>query len=91
MTITSKKQLETKAEYNKIKSVQDKRVVNNRLRRQAIAAGKASVGDGTNIDHKVPMDKGGSGDKSNTRVVSEATNKGWRKEHPDMYTKGKGK
>ena len=81
--------LATKAAYNKKPAVQDKRVAQNKARRHAIAAGKASVGDGTHVDHKVPLDKGGSESDSNTRVVPAAKNQGWRKEHPDMYTKSK--
>lgn len=91
MAKSSKQELATKAAYNKRPDVQDKRVEQNRARRHAIADGKASVGDGTNVDHKVPLDKGGSGADSNTRVVSEKQNKGWRKDHPEMYSKGKGK
>ena len=43
--------------------------------------------DGKHIDHKVPLDAGGSTAKSNTRVVSAKVNKGWRKTRPSMYTK----
>jgi hypothetical protein len=87
MPKSSKQELKTKAAYNKIPSVQDKRVINNRARRQAIASGKASVGDGTNVDHITPLGKGGSASKSNTRIIPESQNKGWRKKHPDMYGK----
>jgi len=44
-------------------------------RRQSNAAGTTSKGDGTNIDHKIPLSKGGSNAKSNQRVVSESRNK----------------
>ncbi len=87
MTISSKKVLATKAKYNKKPSVQKKRVVNNKARRQALRDGRATKGDGTHVDHKVPLDKGGSTTKSNTRIVSAKVNKGWRKTHPSMYTK----
>tara|TARA_B100000579_G_C22604931_1_gene744434 strand:+ start:263 stop:532 length:270 start_codon:yes stop_codon:yes gene_type:complete len=87
MTKTSKKALATKAKYNKKPSVQKKRVVNNRARRQALRDGRATKGDGTHVDHKVPLDKGGSTAKSNTRIVNAKVNKGWRKTHPSMYTK----
>jgi hypothetical protein len=89
MPKSSKQELATKAAYNKRKDVQDKRVDQNRARRQAIAAGKAKVGDGTNVDHKVMLDKGGSDSKSNTRVVSEKFNKGWRGRNPEAYGKKK--
>jgi hypothetical protein len=87
MPKSSKQELKTKAAYNKRPSVQAKRVINNKARRQALREGRAHVGDGTNVDHIKPLGKGGSTAKSNTRVVSEAQNKGWRKKHPTMYGK----
>lgn len=90
MPKSSKQELETKAAYNKRPDVQAKRVEQNRARRHAIAEGKAKKGDGKDVDHKVPLDKGGSGKDSNTRVIDRKTNRGWRKDHPDMYGK-KGK
>ena len=89
MTKSSKQELKTKAAYNKKPKVQAKRVANNKARREAIADGRATKGDGTHVDHKKPLDKGGSTNKSNTRVVAAAKNQAWRKKHPDMYTKGK--
>lgn len=44
-------------------------------RRQANAAGVTHKGDGKDIDHKVPLSKGGSNAKSNQRVVSASTNR----------------
>lgn len=44
-------------------------------RRQANAAGITKKGDGTNIDHKTPLSKGGTNAKSNLRVTSESANK----------------
>lgn len=44
-------------------------------RRKANEDGRTSKGDGTNLDHKVPLSKGGSNAKSNLRVVSESSNK----------------
>ena len=89
MTKSSKQELKTKAAYNKKPSVQKKRVANNKARREAIKEGRVKKGDGKHIDHKVPLDKGGSTAKSNTRVVSAKANKGWRGKKPSMYTKGK--
>jgi len=89
VTKSSKKELATKAKYNRRPSVQKKRVANNKARREAIKEGRVKKGDGKHIDHKVPLDAGGSTKKSNTRVVSAAANKGWRGKRPSMYTKGK--
>jgi hypothetical protein len=79
--------LRTKAAYNKRPDVQAKRVANNKARREAIKEGRAAKGDGKDVHHVKPLDKGGSTDKSNTKVVGKKTNRGWRKDHPEMYTK----
>jgi hypothetical protein len=79
MTKSSKEKLAYMAEYQKKPENVDKRVDRNRARRHAIADGKASVGDGTNVDHIKPLGAGGSDKDKNTRVISEARNKGWRK------------
>jgi len=85
---SSKQELETKAAYNKKPSVQKKRVAQNKARREAIADGRAAKGDGKDVHHVDPLDKGGSTSKSNTKVVSKKENRGWRKKNPEMYTKG---
>jgi hypothetical protein len=87
MTKSTKQELKTKAAYNKKPSVQKKRVANNKARREAIKDGRVKKGDGKDVHHKVPLDKGGSDKKSNTKVVSKKTNRGWRKKNPEMYTK----
>ena len=87
MTKSSKRELATKAAYNRRPSVQKKRVANNKARREAIRDGRVTKGDGKDVHHKKPLDKGGSAKKSNTKVVSQKTNRGWRKKNPEMYTK----
>ena len=87
MTKSSKQELKTKKEYNARPDVQKKRVANNKARREAIADGRAKKGDGKDVHHVKPLDKGGSTDKSNTKVVDKKTNRGWRKKNPEMYTK----
>lgn len=91
MAKSSKAKLEYQAEYQKSPKEVENRVDRNRARRHAIAAGKASVGDGTQVDHIKPLGKGGSDKDSNTRVTSTAKNEAWRKEHPEMYGKSKKK
>ena len=44
-------------------------------RNQANADGRTSKGDGTNLDHRVPLSKGGSSAKSNLRAVSASSNR----------------
>jgi hypothetical protein len=89
MTKTSKKKLAYMAEYQKRPENVEKRVERNAARREAIREGRAHVGDGTEVDHKKPLDKGGSNAKSNLRVVDASKNRAWRKEHGDMYGKNK--
>jgi hypothetical protein len=87
MTKSSNQELKTKAAYNKKPSVQKKRVANNKARREALREGRVAKGDGKDVHHVKPLDKGGSTKKSNTKVVSKKTNRGWRKKNPEMYTK----
>lgn len=79
MPKSSKQKLAYQSEYQKSPKEVEKRVDRNRARRHAIAEGKVKVGDSKDIDHKVPLRKGGSDKDSNTRVVDASTNRGWRK------------
>lgn len=73
--------------YNARPENVDKRVKNNAARREAIKDGRAHVGDGKDVDHKRPLDKGGTNAKENLRVVDRGDNRAWRKKHGDMYGK----
>lgn len=87
MPKSSAAKLKYMAEYQKKPENVEKRVDRNRVRRQALAEGIVKKHDGTEIDHKVPLDKGGSDKKSNTRVVSASENRSWRARQPGMYGK----
>lgn len=50
------------------------RVEQNKARREMEKAGKVHKGDGKQVDHKKPLSKGGSGAKSNLRVVPASKN-----------------
>ena len=79
-----------KEEYRRYHSKPEqrkRRSARNKARRKMVALGKARKGDGKDVHHKKPLDKGGSTKKSNTKVVSQKTNRGWRKKNPEMYTK----
>lgn len=87
MTKSSKQELATKKAYNARPENVAKRVKNNAARREAIKAGVAKVGDGKDVDHVKPLDKGGTNAEGNLRVQDRKTNRGWRGRQPEMYTK----
>lgn len=67
-----------KTEYEKYHSRAEQirnRTARTTARRQANAAGTTHKGDGKDLDHKVPISKGGSTGKSNLRVVSAGKNR----------------
>lgn len=63
------------AKYTSRPEVIKKRVEQNKARRAMIKAGKARKGDGKDVDHKVPLSKGGTSAASNLRVVSRSSNR----------------
>ena len=65
--------------YNAKPSQVKKRMERNRARAALMKEGLVRKGDGKDVDHKVPLDRGGSNDRSNLRVVSKSKNRGWRK------------
>jgi 5-methylcytosine-specific restriction endonuclease McrA len=64
-----------KAQPEQIKA----RVARNKARSEALAAGLVKKGDNKEIDHKVPLSKGGSNSKSNLRVVSASANDSFKR------------
>lgn len=89
MPKSSKAKLAYQAEYQKSPAEVKKREARNRARYHELHAGNVHKGDGKDVDHKKMLDKGGSTDLSNTRVKSAHDNRGWRKDHPEAYGKGK--
>ncbi len=63
------------AKYTSKPAVKKKRAEQNSARRQMIQKGLAKKGDGKDVDHKVPLSKGGSNDPSNLRVVDRSSNR----------------
>lgn len=49
------------------------RAARNRARYKLMKEGKVKKGDGKVVDHKKPLSKGGSNDRSNLRVKSKAS------------------
>jgi 5-methylcytosine-specific restriction endonuclease McrA len=67
-----------RAEYDKYHSKPEQRANRSErtvARREANESGVTRKGDNTNLDHRVPLSKGGTSAKSNLRVVSESKNK----------------
>ena len=67
-----------KTEYAKYHSKPEQRANRSErtvARNQANADGRTSKGDGKDLDHRVPLSKGGSSAKSNLRAVSKSSNR----------------
>lgn len=89
MPKSSAAKLKYMAEYQKKPENVDKRVERNKARREALREGVVQKGDGKEIDHKQMLDRGGSNEKSNRRVVSAPENRAWRERDPKAYGKNK--
>ena len=74
--------------YHASDKVKKDRAARNKARREAMAEGKVRKGDGKEINHKVPLSKGGSNAKSNREVVSRSEN---RKKYNKTTSKKSGK
>ena len=61
--------------YNSKPEQRKNRSERTMARREANASGVTHKGDGRDLDHRVPLSKGGSNAKSNLRVVSASTNR----------------
>lgn len=71
-----------KDEYKKYQGTEEQkknRALRNNARRKAEASGKAHKGDGKDVDHKVPLSKGGSNSTRNHRIVSQGTNRSFER------------
>lgn len=63
--------------YHAAPAQKKNRATRNTARRQAEASGQVHKGDGKDVDHKVPLSKGGSNTKANRRVVKASTNRSY--------------
>lgn len=61
--------------YDGKPSVVKDRAKRNKARRDMVAEGKVSKGDGKDVDHKNPLSKGGGTARSNLRVTSKSANR----------------
>lgn len=77
-TKTKTRQRDYKKEYREYHGKPEqikRRDQRNKARRMMEKAGKVRKGDGREVDHKVPLSKGGSNSRRNLRVVSRRTNR----------------
>lgn len=51
----------------------------NKARAEMMKVGKVRKGDGKDVDHKVPLSKGGANTVSNMRVKSEHANRSYKR------------
>lgn len=65
--------------YNARPEQVKRRAMRNKARRELEKEGLVHKGDGKDVDHRRPLDSGGSNARSNLRVVSETKNRGWRR------------
>ena len=57
-----------------------KRVERNAARRELMKEGLVHKGDGKDVDHTKPLDKGGSNARSNLRVTSAGANRSFSRD-----------
>jgi 5-methylcytosine-specific restriction endonuclease McrA len=68
------------AEYHSSEKQKHNRALRNAARRKREDEGLVRKGDGKDVDHKRPLDRGGSNDRSNLRVQSKSKNRGFRRD-----------
>ena len=79
MPKSSPAKLAFQKKYNARPENVNRREDNNLARAHAIKAGKVKVGDGKDVAHKVPLDKGGKSTPDNLKIEARKTNRDWRK------------
>jgi len=63
------------AAYQGTEEQKKNRAQRNKMRREAIADGRATKGDGKDVGHKKALSKGGANKKSNTHMQSASSNR----------------
>lgn len=79
MPKSSPAKLAFQKKYNARPENVNRREDNNLARAHAIKAGKVKVGDGKDVAHIVPLDKGGKTTPGNLKIEDRKTNRDWRK------------
>lgn len=68
------------AQYHSKPEQKKHRAERNAARRMLEDEGLVHKGDGKDVDHRKPLDKGGSNSRSNLRVQSKAKNRGFARD-----------
>lgn len=68
------------ANYHSKPEQKHNRALRNAARREMEREGKVHKGDGKDVDHRKPLDSGGSNSAANLRVLSKAKNRGYRRD-----------
>lgn len=67
-------------QYQKTKKQKQNRAMRNAARNALKKKGIVKKGDGKDVDHKVPLCKGGSNNPSNLRVTSASKNRSFSRD-----------
>lgn len=67
-------------QYHSSEKQKHNRALRNAARRKLEDEGLVRKGDGKDVDHRRPLDRGGSNDRANLRVQSRAKNRGFRRD-----------
>lgn len=67
------------AQYHSKPEEKKKRAARNAARAIMEKEGRVHKGDGKDVDHKIPLSKGGSAAKSNLRVKSASANRSYKR------------
>lgn len=73
----TKRDYKKERKYDGKPEVKARRAARNRARYQLMKEGVVKKGDGMDVDHKVPLSKGGSTKRSNLRAVKASKNRSY--------------
>lgn len=79
MPYVNKKRPYKKERLQETKARKDKRNARNRARYKMAKGGEVKVGDGKDVDHKIPLSKGGTNKRSNLRVQNAKKNRSYKR------------
>ena len=83
-----KRDFQQEAKTSKARGQYDDTLARNRNRKEATKKGLVHTGDGKDLDHKIPLSKGGAKGLSNVRVTTDNANRSYPR-NPDGSMKWK--